>query len=107
MARMLITKSRSKFRYAACLLAVLLVTCVPALAEGEELTNDAVSESVENVGTGDTIYYVPDYPDYWIAHVEAPEGGADLNAICACIMLGSGAVCGILAGSELVKRWNI
>ncbi len=102
-----ITKSRSKFRFVACLLAVLLVTCVPAFAEGEEEIDVAVSESVETGGTGDTVYYVPDYPDYWIAHVEAPEGGADLNTICACIMLGSGAVCGILAGSELVKRWNI
>ncbi len=102
-----ITKLRSKFRLVACLLAVLLVTCVPALAEGEEVTNDAVSESVESGGSGDTIFYVPDYPDFWIAHVEAPEGGADLNVICVCIMFGLGAVCGILAGSEVVKRWNI
>ena len=102
-----ITKLRNNFRFAACLLAVLLVTCVPAFAEGEEVTNGPVSESVESGGSGDTIYYTPDYPDYWIAHVEAPEGGADLNTICACIMLGSGAVCGILAGSELVKRWNL
>ena len=101
------TRLRSKLRLAACLLAVLLVTCVPALAEGEEVSNESFSESVETGGSGDTIYYVPDYPDYWIAHVEAPEGGADLNTICACIMLGSGAVCGMLAGSELVKRWNI
>ena len=101
------SRLRSKLRIAACLLAVLLVTCVPALAEGEEVTNGAVSESVESVGSGDAVYYVADYPDYWIAHVEAPEGGADLNTICACIMLGSGAVCGMLAGSELVKRWNI
>lgn len=102
-----ITKSRNNFRFAACLLAVLLVTCVPAFAEGEEVSNDSVSESVESGGSVDTIYYTPDYPDYWIAHVEAPEGSADLNTICACIMLGSGAVCGMLAGSELVKRWNI
>ena len=104
---MLTMRLRSKFRCAVCLLAVLLVTCIPAFAEGEEVTNDAVLESVETGGTGDTVVTVADYPDYWIAHVEAPEGGADLNTICACIMLGSGAVCGMLAGSELVKRWNI
>ena len=104
---MLTMRLRSKFRFAVCLLAVLLVTCIPAFAEGEEVTNDAVLESVETGGTGDTVVTAADYPDYWIAHVEAPEGGADLNMICACIMLGSGAVCGILAGSELVKRWNI
>ena len=107
MGAMPITKSRSKYRFVACLFAVLLVTCVPALAEGEEVTNESVSESVESGGSGDAVYYVADYPDYWIAHVEAPEGSADLNTICACIMLGSGAVCGMLAGSELVKRWNI
>lgn len=104
---MLITRLRSKFRYVACLLAVLLVTCVPALAEGEEVSNDVVSESVETGGTGDTIYYVPDYPDYWIAHVEAPEGDADLNTIAVVIMFGFGSVCGLLAGSEVVRKWML
>lgn len=75
----------------------LLMLCVPAFAVEE--TVSSAPESVQVV--------VADYPDYWIAHVEAPEGEADLNTICVCIMLGSGAVCGILAGSELVKRWNI
>lgn len=97
----------SNLRIPLCLLAVLLVTCIPAFAEGEEETNAFISESVETGVSDDPVYYVADYPDYWIAHVEAPEGGADLNTICACIMLGSGAVCGMLAGSELVKRWNI
>lgn len=37
----------------------------------------------------------------------ASEGDADLNTICVCIMLGFGAVCGMLAGMELVKKWNL
>lgn len=37
----------------------------------------------------------------------ANEGDADLNTICVCIMLGFGAVCGMLAGMELVKKWNL
>lgn len=100
-------KLRSNFRFAACLLAVLLVTSVPALAEGEDVINDAVFESVETGGTGDTLVTVPDYPDYWIAHVEAPEGDADLNTLAAVIMFGFGSVCGLLAGSEVVRKWTL
>lgn len=37
----------------------------------------------------------------------ANEGEADLNTICVCIMLGFGAVCGMLAGMELVRKWNL
>lgn len=37
----------------------------------------------------------------------ANEGDADLNTLCVCIMLGFGAVCGMLAGMELVKKWNL
>ena len=37
----------------------------------------------------------------------ASEGDADLNTICVCIMLGFGAVCGMLAGMELVRKWNL
>lgn len=103
----LITKLRSNFRIFACLLAVLLVTSVPALAEGEVPSNDAVLESVETGGTGDTVVTVADYPDYWIAHVEAPEGDADLNTIAVVIMFGFGSVCGLLAGSEVVRKWTL
>ena len=35
------------------------------------------------------------------------EGDADLNTICVCIMLGFGAVCGMLAGMEMVRKWNL
>lgn len=107
MDAMLIMRLRSKLRCAVCLLAVLLVTCVPALAEGEEVTNDAVLESVETGGTGDTVVTVPDYPEYWIAHVEAPEGDADLNTLAVVTMFGFGSVCGLLAGSEVVHKWTL
>ena len=40
-------------------------------------------------------------------HIIANEGEADLNTICVCIMLGFGAVCGMLSGMELVKKWNL
>lgn len=97
----------SKFRFAGCLLAVLLVTCIPAFAEGEEESVFYVPESVEIGGTGDTVYYVPDYPDYWVAHVEAPEGDADLNTLAAVTMFGFGSVCGLIAGSEVVRKWTL
>lgn len=38
-------------------------------------------------------------------HIVAYDGDADLNAICACIMFGFGSVCGLLAGSEVVRKW--
>lgn len=95
------------FRLAACLLAVLLVTTVPVSAKGEDVINDAVLESVETGGTGDTLVTVPDYPDYWIAHVEAADGDADLNTLAAVIMFGFGSVCGLLAGSEVVRKWTL
>lgn len=107
MGEMPIMKLRSNFHLAVCLLAVLLVTSVSALAEGEEVINDSVLESMETVGTGDTLVTVPDYPDYWIAHVEAPEGDADLNTLAAVIMFGFGSVCGLLAGSEVVRKWTL
>lgn len=78
------------------------VLCIPAFAEGEEETVVDVPESVETGGTGDTVYYVPDYPDYWVAHVEAPDGGADLNTICACIMCSVRVPC---AASSLGRSW--
>lgn len=98
----------SKFRFAGCLLAVLLVTCIPALAEeGEEEIVVDVPEIVDTGGNGDMVYYVSDYPDYWVAHVEAPEGDADLNTLAAVTMFGFGTVCGLLAGSEVVRKWTL
>ena len=40
-------------------------------------------------------------------HIVAYDGDADLNAICAFIMFGFGSVCGLLAGSEVVRKWTL
>lgn len=40
-------------------------------------------------------------------HIVAYDGDADLNAICVCIMFGFGSVCGLLAGSEVVRKWSL
>ena len=40
-------------------------------------------------------------------HIVAYDGDADLNAICACLMFGFGSVCGLLAGSEVVRKWML
>lgn len=40
-------------------------------------------------------------------HIVAYDGDADLNVICACIMFGFGSVCGLLAGSEVVRKWTL
>ena len=101
-------RSWSKFRFVGCLLAVLLVTCISASAEdGEEETVVDVPEIVDSGGTDESVYYVADYPDYWVAHVEAPEGDADLNTLAAVTMFGFGSVCGLLAGSEVVRKWTV
>lgn len=44
---------------------------------------------------------------YTVVQVEAPEGDADLNTIAAVTMFGFGSVCGLLAGSEVVRKWTL
>ena len=46
-------------------------------------------------------------PAYTVVQVEAPEGDADLNTIAAVTMFGFGSVCGLLAGSEVVRKWTL
>ena len=46
-------------------------------------------------------------PAYTVVRVEAPEGDADLNTLAAVIMFGFGSVCGLLAGSEVVRTWTL
>lgn len=46
-------------------------------------------------------------PAYTVVHVEAPEGDADLNTLAAVTMFGFGSVCGLLAGSEVVRKWTL
>lgn len=44
---------------------------------------------------------------YTVVQVEAPEGDADLNTLAAVTMFGFGSVCGLLAGSEVVRKWTL
>lgn len=46
-------------------------------------------------------------PAFTVVQVEAPEGDADLNTLAAVTMFGFGSVCGILAGSEVVRKWTL
>lgn len=46
-------------------------------------------------------------PAFTVVQVEAPEGDADLNTISAVTMFGFGSVCGLLAGSEVVRKWTL
>lgn len=46
-------------------------------------------------------------PAYTVVQVEAPEGDADLNTLAAVTMFGFGSVCGLLAGSEVVRKWTL
>lgn len=96
-----------KFRFAGCLLAVLLVTCIPALAESEAEILDDVSQSVETGVDVVPTVEITDYPDDRIVHVEALEGDADLNTLAVVTMFGFGSVCGLLAVSEVVRKWTL
>lgn len=46
-------------------------------------------------------------PAYTVVQVEAPDGDADLNTLAAVTMFGFGSVCGLLAGSEVVRKWTL
>lgn len=46
-------------------------------------------------------------PAFTVVQVEAPEGDADLNTLAAVTMFGFGSVCGLLAGSEVVRKWTL
>ena len=67
----------------------------------------AVEDSPE--ATAPVVEVVPneEAPAYTVVQVEAPEGDADLNTLAAVIMFGFGSVCGLLAGSEVVRKWTL
>lgn len=80
--------------------SLLSVTVLGSTASADEL--QAVPEEIPSDILAET-----ETPVVTDVHIIANEGDADLNTICACIMLGFGAVCGMLAGMELVKKWNL
>lgn len=65
------------------------------------------SEALSDTETSPGILLVSDPQLVGEVRIIADDGDADLNTICACIMVGFGSVCGILAGSELVKKWKL
>ena len=78
--------------------ALLLLLAVPV---------SAVEDSPEIAAPA--VEYLPneETPAYTVVQVEAKEGDADLNTLAAVTMFGFGSVCGILAGSEVVRKWTL
>lgn len=84
-----------RFLIGAALLSLLAVP-VSAVDDSPEV----VTPVVENLPAEET-------PAYTVVQVEAPEGDADLNTLAAVTMFGFGSVCGLLAGSEVVRKWTL
>jgi hypothetical protein len=81
----------------ASLLAVSVLGTTALADEPQEVSEEMPPEILAETET----------PVVGEVRIIANEGDADLNTICVCIMLGFGAVCGMLAGMELVKKWNL
>ena len=79
--------------------AVLLLLPFSALA----VPASAVDDSPETAAP----VVEEEAPAYTVVQVEAPDGDADLNTIAAVTMFGFGSVCGLLAGSEVVRKWTL
>lgn len=81
----------------ASLLAVTVLGSTALADEPQEVPEEMPPEILAETET----------PVVGEVRIIASEGDADLNTICVCIMLGFGAVCGMLAGMELVRKWNL
>ncbi len=81
----------------ASLLAVSVLGSTALADEPQEVPEETPPEIIAETET----------PVVGEVRIIANEGDADLNTICVCIMLGFGAVCGMLAGMELVRKWNL
>lgn len=81
----------------ASLLAVSVLGTTALADELQEVPEEMLPEILAETDT----------PVVGEVRIIANEGDADLNTICVCIMLGFGAVCGMLAGMELVRKWNL
>ena len=87
------------------MLCVLLVSVLSVTALGSTALADEISEI--NAETPSDVQPEMEPQLAGEVHIVAYDGDADLNAICACIMFGFGSVCGLLAGSEVVRKWTI
>ena len=83
--------------------AVLLLLPFSALA----VPASAVDDIPETAAPAVEALPVEEAPAYTVVQVEAPDGDADLNTIAAVTMFGFGSVCGLLAGSEVVRKWTL
>lgn len=87
------------------LLSALLVSLLSVTVLGSTVLADEPQEVPEEMPP--EILAETETPVVGEVRIIANEGDADLNTICVCIMLGFGAVCGMLAGMELVRKWNL
>lgn len=87
------------------MLSVLLASLLSVTVLGSTALADEQQEIPEEMPP--EILAEMETPVVGEVRIIANEGDADLNTICVCIMLGFGSVCGMLAGMELVKKWNL
>ena len=87
------------------MLSVLLASLLSVTVLGSTALADEPQEVPEEMPP--EILADTETPIVGEVRIIASEGDADLNTICVCIMLGFGAVCGMLAGMELVRKWNL
>ena len=90
------------------LLSSFAAICSTALAnESSEIDEETPPEILSEMETPADV--LPEMEPQLVdeVHIVAYDGDADLNAICACIMFGFGSVCGLLAGSEVVRKWTL
>lgn len=87
------------------MLSVLLASLLSVTVLGSTALADEPQEVPEEMPP--EILAETETPVVGEVRIIANEGDADLNTICVCIMLGFGAVCGMLAGMELVRKWNL
>lgn len=81
--------------------------CCVLLSSFLVLSVSAVDDSPETVIPAVDVLPAEETPAYTVVQVEAPEGDADLNTLAAVTMFGFGSVCGLLAGSEVVRKWTL
>lgn len=93
-------RQMKRILFSALVASFLSFTVLGSNALADEL--QAVPEEMSPEILADT-----ESPVVGDVHIIANEGDADLNTICVCIMFGFGAVCGMFAGMELVKKWNL
>lgn len=87
------------------ILSVLVASLLAVSVLGTTALADELQEVPEEMPP--EILAETEMPVVGEVRIIANEGDADLNTVCVCIMLGFGAVCGMLAGMELVKKWNL